>query len=66
MTGEVLFIAIVVNSREIQILLIDWAIYLPLGGSPKFPTNNGITTVKPAATTSLAKFSTAGVMPGIS
>jgi hypothetical protein len=44
----------------------ELAIYLPLGGSPKLPTNSGMTTVKPAATTSFANFSTAGVMPGIS
>ncbi len=33
---------------------------------PGVPTSDGMTTVKPASTTSLAKWATLGVMPGIS
>ena len=66
MTGEVWRIAMVVNSRDTQILLMDEAMYFPLGARPTSPTNNGITTVKPELTTRSANCKTAGVIPGIS
>ncbi|CAB4368522.1 unannotated protein [freshwater metagenome] len=64
--GDVFCNANVVNSFATQIFNIDDAMYLPLTACPGVPTRSGMTTVKSALTTSFAKRSTAGVMPGIS
>ena len=44
----------------------DRAMYGPLGSLPGVPSSDGMTTVNPASTTSLANFVTSGVIPGIS
>ena len=66
MTGDVLFNAIVVNSLAMQIFIIDCATESCDDSRSGEPTNDGITTVKPRSTTSLANCATVGVMPGIS
>ena len=66
MTGDVCFIAIVVNSRDTQIFDIDDMRYFCDTSRPASPTSSGMTTVNPASTTSSAKRNTAGVIPGIS
>ena len=66
MIGEVWFIAMLVNSLATHTLSIDLSMYPLLNCWPGVPTNDGITTVKPAFTTSFANAVTAGVMPGIS
>ena len=66
MIGEVLFRAIAVNSLETHTLAKDDIAYPFDISLPGVPTRSGITTVKPADTTSSAKAATFGVMPGTS
>ena len=55
-----------VNSRLTQTLAMLRTVSSTVAGAPARPNSDGITTVKPRATTSSANSSTAGVMPGIS
>ncbi len=65
-TGDVCPTAHVVNSLATQTLTAEAPIARPVGPAPGRPTSDGMTTVKPRATTSLAKRATSGVMLGIS
>ena len=65
-TGAVRPTAHAANSRATHIDAIDCTPYSVVTGLPGVPTNDGITTVNPASTTSFANCSTRGVMPGTS
>ena len=64
--GDVLLVARAVNSLEMQTWASDFTMAPVDISRPGVPKSDGMTTVKPASTTSSAKACTFGVMPGIS
>ena len=66
MIGDVWLSASAVNSLAMHTLTIAPSATAFDGGLPGVPNSDGITTVNPRSTTSLANFVTSGVMFGTS